>query len=457
MKITILGGGPGGYVAALKAAILGAEVYLVEKEAIGGTCLNRGCIPTKAYLSCSDVYDHVAHSHEFGVELGGVPKADFSAMFTRKDAAVSQLVQGVGYLLKRKGVTVYKGCGELVSNTQVKVTYGNGNTEIIETDKIVLATGSVPILPAPFKHDGERVLSSKECLRLEEIPKSMIIVGGGVIGCEFGQFFKKMGTEVTIVEMADTVLPFEDADVSGVLGKSLAAGKINLKLGTRVVEVNLLDDGVACVLSDGESLRADKMLVAIGRRANTANLGLEALGVALDNGKVQVDECMRTNVDNLYAIGDIVDSPFLAHVASREGVVAVEHIMGKEACAKYHAVPRCVYTSPEVAAVGMTEKQAAEKGIEVRVGRFSFAGIGKALVIGKTDGFVKVIVDDKDTIIGGAVVGPHATDLLAELTLSVHLGVTAMQLGEVIHPHPTLSEALMEAVHDVHRESVHAF
>lgn len=457
MKITIIGGGPGGYVAALKAAILGAEVHLVEKDALGGTCLNRGCIPTKAFLSCTDIYDQVKKSKEFGVQLEGDAKPIFADMVNRKNVAVGQLVQGVGFLMKKRKVNVHKGTGKLISATEVEVTYIDGKTEILTTDKVIIATGSVPVLPPMFKFDGDKVISSDECLNLVEVPESMIIVGGGVIGCEFGQFLSKLGTKMTIVEMQETLLPLEDPDVSGALAKKFAAEKIDLKLGIGVNEVLVNESDVTCALTSGETVTGQKMLVAIGRKANIANIGLEELGIQTKNGKIVVDDKMRTNLENVYAIGDIVDTPFLAHVASKEGLVAVEDIMGREVKATYHAVPRCVYTDPEVAAVGMTEKEAKEQGLAIQVGKFAFVGIGKAVVIGKTDGFVKIIVDESDKIIGGAIVGPHATDLLAELTLCVQYGLTATQLGEVIHPHPTLSESLMEAAHAVHKEAVHGF
>lgn len=457
MNITIIGGGPGGYVAALKAAMLGAEVHLVEMDALGGTCLNRGCIPTKAYLSCTDIYDHIQKSVEFGVKVDGCVEPLFTDMSKRKNMAVDQMVQGVGYLMNKNKVKVHSGKGKLISNKEVEVVYKNGNTDVIKTDKVILATGSVPVMPPMFNFEGKNIVSSDECLNLAEIPESMIIVGGGVIGCEFGQFLSKLGTRVTIVEMQDNLLPMEDADVSSALSKTFSKNKINLKLGTGVSDVSVTESGVVCTLTTGEILTGHKMLVAIGRKANISGIGLEDLGIQTEKGKIVVDDKMRTNVNNIYAIGDIVDTPFLAHVASKEGMVAVEDIMGRDTEVSYHAIPRCVYTDPEVAAVGMTEKDARDKGIDYKVGKFVFAGVGKAIVIGKADGFVKIIVDESDKIIGGSVVGPHATDLLAELTLCVHLGLTAAQLGDVIHPHPTLSEGLMEAAHAVHNEAVHAF
>ncbi len=457
MKIVVIGGGPGGYVAALKAAILGAEVTLIEKDALGGTCLNRGCIPTKAYLSCADVHDMIIKGKSFGIEVEGKTTPIFEEMFERKNAIVKQLVGGVGFLCKKRKITVVNGFGKLISNTEVEVTLTDGTKENITTDKVILATGSVPILPPMFNYDKVNVISSDEALDLKTLPKDMVVIGGGVIGCEFGQFYAKLGVEITIVDVADTILPFEDRDVSEVLMKKMKKQNVKLLLGKKVEKVEVNDGRVVCELDTGEKLESEKLLVAIGRKANISNIGLEELGISTENGKIVVDNKMQTNVENIYAIGDIVDTPFLAHVASKEGIVAVENIMGRNSISTYHAVPRCVYTDPEVAAVGITEDAAKAKGIEYKVGKFMFATIGKAMVTGKTEGFVKIIVDSNDKIIGGSIVGPHATDLLAELTLCVHLGVTAKQLGDVIHPHPTLSEALMEAVHDVHNEAVHSY
>lgn len=456
MKIAVIGGGPGGYVAAIKAAQLGAETVLIEQKKVGGTCLNIGCIPTKALLTSTDVYKVVERSKDFGINVSGEVSADISTINKRKEQISGQLVNGIGFLLKKNGVQLIEGQGRLTGKNTIQITKANGDTETIEADKIILATGSNPIVPDLFPYDGNKIITSDEALFLNETPKSMMIVGGGVIGCEFGQYYQKMGTKVTIVEMFDQLLPNEDVDTAGELKSQFKSEGIDCFTGTKVEKVDVADE-VTATLSSGESISADVMLVSIGRKANISNVGIEELGIEVERGKIKVNDSMETSIKDIYAIGDIINTPFLAHVASKEGIVAVENAMGNQSTANYKAIPRCVYTEPEIASVGLTEKDAQSKGIDIKVGKFKMVGIGKALVVGKTQGFVKVITDNNDVIIGASVVGAHATDLLAEMTLAVHFGLTAKQVGDVIHPHPTLSEALMEACHDVHNESVHGF
>ncbi len=456
MKVVVIGGGPGGYVAAIKAAMLGAETTVIEKSNVGGTCLNWGCIPTKALLACSEVFETALKSSDYGVNIEGEIKADFEVMMNRKEKIVGQLVNGIEFLFKERGVQLIDGFGKLIDKNKIEVSKEDGTKEIIEADKIILATGSVPIVPPIFNYDGENVITSDETLKLEKLPKSMIIVGGGVIGCEFGQFFGKLGVDISIVEMANQLLPFEDDDIGKQLKRSFKKDKIKVITKDKVDSVEVEKGKVTATLGSGKTLEAEKMLVSIGRKSFIEGLGLEELGVEIERGKVVVNEKMETNIEGIYAIGDIVNSPLLAHVASKEGIIAVENALGKNTKIDYRAVPRCVYTSPEVAGVGITERIAKEKGLEYKVGQFDFRGLGKAQAIGKFQGFVKIIVDVDDKIIGASIIGPHATDLLAELTLAVHLGLTAKEVGEVIHPHPTLSEGLMEALHDVHNECVHS-
>lgn len=456
MKIAVIGGGPGGYVAALKAAMMGAEVTLIEKNKVGGTCLNVGCIPTKSLLACSEAFDFIKEAENFGLKSDINAEADLAKINSRKNKIVDNLVKGIEFLLKSRNVNLVNGFGKLITKNQISVTMDDGSEQIVNADKIILATGSKAIVPGMFKYDKNNVLTSDEALELTEIPKSLLIVGGGVIGCEFGQFFSKLGTKVTIVEMASHVLPFEDDDVAKQLTRAFKKQKIKIIAKDKVDSVEVNDGSVKVVLGSGKEIEAQKMLVSVGRRANTEDLGLEALNMQLDRGKIVVNEKMQTNIDNIYAIGDIVDSPLLAHVASKEALVAVENALGEANEINYKAVPRCVYTSPEVAAVGMTQKQLDEQGIEYKVGMFDFRGLGKAQATSKIQGFVKIIVDKDEKIIGASIVGAHATDLLAELTLAVHFGLTAKQLGDVIHPHPTMSEAIMEAAHAVEGKCVHA-
>ncbi len=455
MKIVVIGAGPGGYEAAIKAAKLGAKVTVVEKNELGGTCLNRGCMPTKSLLASSEVLTTVNNAEKFGVYVDGEVNADFSGMIKRKDKLVSQLVKGIGFLFKKNGIEVVEGVGKLVEKNKIEVTSNDNSKEILEADRIILATGSVPVCPGIFNYDGKHVITSDEVLNLEKAPGSIIIVGGGVIGCEIGQFLRRLGTKVTIVEMMPQILPMEDEDVAKQLIRQFKKDKIKVITGKGITSVNVKDNRVIAGMDDA-SLEADIMMVSIGRKPFTEGLGLENVGIETDKrGRIPVNKKMETCVEGIYAIGDIVDTPFLAHVASKEGLIAAENAMGGNKEAVYHAVPRCVYTEPEVAAVGLTEAEAEKANITYKTGSFDFRGLGKAQAIDKIQGFVKVITDENDKIIGASVVGPHATDLLAELTLAVHFGLTAEQVGEVIHPHPTLCEAIMEALHDVHGQSVH--
>ncbi|MFD3155766.1 dihydrolipoyl dehydrogenase [Haloimpatiens sp. FM7330] len=456
MKIVVIGGGPGGYVAALKAAILGADVTVVEKGKVGGTCLNVGCIPTKALIASSEALEIINKANKYGFNIEGEVKTDFDAIMNRKQKVVTQLVKGVEFLFESKGVKLVRGCAKLVSKNQIEVSKEDGNKEIIEADKIILATGSVPVVPRLFPYDGKKVITSDEVLSLEKIPQSMIIVGGGPIGCEIGQFFNTLGTKVQIVEMVDHLIPFEDEDVAKQLQRSFKKNKIKFNVKNGIAKVDIKDDKVQAVLQSGKELEAEIMLVCVGRRAYTEGLGLEELGIETERGRVIVNEKMETSIEGIYAIGDIVNSPALAHVGSKEGTVAVENALGKNKKMDYKAVPRCVFTDPEVASVGITEKEAKEQGIEYKIGKFDFRGLGKAKAMDKIEGFVKVVADMQGKIIGAVIIGAHATDLLGEFTLAVHLGLTTEQVGDVIHPHPTLSEAVMEAVHDVEKQSVHS-
>lgn len=456
MKIAVIGGGPGGYVAAIKAAMLGAEVTVIEKRRVGGTCLNVGCIPTKALLASSSMLMNIKEAKDFGINIEGEVKADFSAIMARKDKIVTQLISGIEFLFEKRGINLVNGFGRLVDKNTVEVTKEDGSKEMINADKIILANGSVPIVPPMFPYDGKTVITSDEVLGLTQLPESMLIVGGGVIGCEIGQFLKTLGTEVTIVEMNEQLLPFEDKDVAKQLQRQFKKDKIKVLTGIGVQTCEVIDNQVVATLSNGKQVKAQYALVAVGRKPNLAGSGVEELGIETERGKIVVNENLETNVEGIYAIGDLINTPFLAHVASKEGMIAVENAFGKTKNVDYTAVPRCVYTEPEVAGVGKTEKQLEAEGCEYHVGQFDFRALGKAQAIGHFQGFIKVLADKDDKIVGASVVGPHATDLLTELSLAVHLGLTVEQVGDVIHAHPTLSEGLMEALHDVHGECVHA-
>ena len=440
MKIAVIGGGPGGYVAAIKAAMLGGDVTVIEKKKVGGTCLNVGCIPTKALLASSSMLMNIKEAKNFGINIDGKVNADFSAVMSRKDKIVDQLISGIEFLFDKRGINLVNGFGKLIDKNTIEVTKEDGEIEIIKADKIILANGSVPIVPPMFPYDKKRIITSDEVLGLSELPESMLIIGGGVIGCEIGQFFSTLGTEVTIVQRGEQLLPFEDKDVVKQLQRQFKKDKIKVLLNSGVDSCEVVGDEVVSTLSDGKKVNTQYVLVAIGRRPNIENSGIEELGIELNRGKIVVNENLETSVEGIYAIGDLINTPMLAHVASKEGIIAVENAFGKSKTVDYTAVPRCVYTEPEVAAVGKTQKQLDAEGVEYNVGQFEFRGLGKAQAIGRTQGFIKVLADSEDKIVGASVVGPHATDLLTELSLA----------------HPTLSEGLMEALHDVHDECVHA-
>ncbi len=458
MKIVVIGGGPGGYVAAVKAALLGADVTIIEKKKVGGTCLNVGCIPTKALIASADILNAIKEAKKLGINVEGDVTADFDAIMQRKDKVVNQLVKGIEFIFETRGVKLIRGLGKLLSNKEVEVTKEDGSKETIQADKIILATGSVPVAPGFFKYDGKKVITSDEALYLEKLPKSMIIVGGGPIGCEIGHFLHSLGSEVKIVEMLPHLIPLEDEDVAKQLQRSFKQQKLKFFAGDGIASVELEDDKVVATLNSGKVLEAEKLLIAVGRRPYTEGLGLKEAGVkTTEKGKVIVNEYLETSLEGVYAIGDLILGPDLAHMASREGVVAVENaILNKNKKISYKAVPGCTFTEPEVASVGMKEKQAKEAGINYKVGKFDFRGLGKAQAMGKIQGFVKVITDEKDVIIGAVIIGERATDMISELTIACELGLTAEQLGEVIHPHPTLSEAMMEALHDVHKQCINS-
>lgn len=454
MKITIIGAGPGGYEAAIMAAKLGAEVTVIEKKEVGGTCLNIGCIPTKSLLTSADVLTTSLEAEKFGV-CNDHTTVELKQIIERKDKLVTGLVKGIEFLFESNGVNLVRGIGKLIDSKTVEIQLNDGGAEILVSDKILLATGSIPICPEMFHYDGEKVITSTEALALKTPPKSMIVVGGGVIGCELGQFFNHLGTKITIVEMADQILSFEDESVAKQLLRQFKREKIKVLTATGVTDVKVEDTGVVVTLTNGAILEAEMMLLSIGRSSYSKGLNLEASGIKVDSkGQIEVDERLETSVKGIYAVGDLINTPYLAHVASKEGIIAAENMLGKNKTAVHKAIPRCVYTDPQIAAVGLTEKEAQQKGINYKTGSFDFRALGKAQIIGKIQGQVKIIVDEQDVIIGASIIGPEATDLLAELTMAVHLGLTAEVLGDVIHPHPTLSEAIMEALHDVHGMSI---
>jgi len=448
--IAIIGGGPGGYVAAIKAAQLGATVILVERDALGGTCLNRGCIPTKSLIRSAEVYKDIKNAEHFGLGAGHYP-ADISQIVRRKDDIVKQLVQGIGYLLENNKVTVLKGEGIIDSAKLVKVAERNYNTSI-EAENIILATGSTSCSLTIPGMESDNVMTSTEALSLSELPRRMAIIGGGIIGMEFAFLFSSLGVEVSVIEYFENILNVFDNDIIDAITESAKEAGIKLITGASVKSILENESGGSIIKYDlGGSERYDlfeKVLVAVGRKPCFDGLNLEKLGVNLTENKrgIEVDSRLKTTAQNIYAIGDITNKIQLAHVASHQGIVAVNNIMNVDSEMDYSVVPSAVFTFPEFATIGVSEKEAAEKNIDIKIGKFPFAANGKSLTLGESAGFVKIITDkETDVVIGGAIAGPHATDLIAEITLAVKKGLTAEDIAETIHAHPTSAEAIHEA------------
>jgi dihydrolipoyl dehydrogenase len=445
----VIGSGPGGYVAAIHAARMGARVAVIERKDSewGGTCLNWGCIPTKALVQSAEVLHAVRRAGEFGVRVGE-PEVDWPAMQARKDGVVSSLRQGVQRLLKANGVEMITGHGELVGGTRV-----SAGGRRLDARHVLLAPGSLVALP-PLP-GAELGLTSDTILALERVPESLVVIGGGVVGMEFAGIFSLLGTQVTVVEMLDQLLAPLDPDVAGRFQQLMSRRGLRFHLGARVEAIERSAAGFTVRSSAGE-LQGEQVLVATGRRPNTANLGLEATGVATERGAITVDQHLRTNQDGVYAIGDATGISMLAHTASYQGEVAVTNALTeKRISADYTAIPACVYTEPEIAYVGTSEARARSAGVEVTVGQFPFSAIGRAQVLGEIQGFVKVVADADGYLLGVTIMGPRATDLIAEAVLALNQGLTAAELTHAVHAHPTLPEALAEAALDIGGRAVH--
>lgn len=458
MRISILGAGPGGYVAALKAAQLGASVSIIEDSEVGGTCLNRGCIPTKTIIASTDLLSKIKDCNAFGLELNGNVIPDLVKIIERKNKVVGTLVKGIRGLFKNRNITLKEGRGVLKSPREIEVTSKDGSRETLGSDTVIIATGSRPAHIPLFPFDGKNIISSTEALELRDIPKSLIIVGAGVIGCEFACIFRELGTEVTIVEMLPRVVATEDMEISEQLERELKKKKIRLFTNIRVEKVEIKEDGVHAFLADGKELVAEKILVSIGRAFNSDNIGLENAGITKGSrGEIIVNNKMETNIPGIYAVGDVTGGLLLAHMASAEGLVAARNIMGEEASIDYTVVSAAIFTSPEIASVGLREHQAEEKGIQYRTGHFQFRSLGKAHAMGEISGFIKIISEvSSDRIIGAHIIGPHASDLIHEAALAMKAGLTAGDIAGMIHAHPTLAEGIKEAAEDVHGEAIHA-
>lgn len=457
--VIVLGSGPGGYVTAIRASQLGMKVAIVEKESLGGVCLNWGCIPTKALIKSADVFNYLNHAADYGLKADNVDK-DFNAVVKRSRDVADGMSKGVQFLLKKNKIEVIMGYGTLKKGKKIEVKAEDGSTSTVEGNHIIIATGAksreLPSLP----QDGEKVIGYRKAMTLDKQPKKMIVVGSGAIGVEFAYFYNAMGTEVTVVEYLDRIVPVEDKDVSKQMERSFKKSGIKVMTSSEVTKVDTSGDGVKAHVKTKkgeEVLEADIVLSAVGIETHIKNIGLEELGISTDRGKILVNKWYQTNLPGYYAIGDITAGPALAHVASAEGILCVEKIADMHVePLDYGNIPGCTYSTPEIASVGMTEAQAQEAGHEIKVGKFPFSASGKAKAAGTSDGFVKVIFDAKyGEWLGCHMIGAGVTDMIAEAVVARKLETTGHEILKSVHPHPTMSEAVMEAVAAAYDEVIH--
>ena len=456
--IAILGGGPAGYIGALRAVQLGKTVCIIEKEEVGGACLLHGCIPTKSLLSSSELLYKIQHAEEYGIIVEGTVKPDYPKIIQRKNQIITILINGIKNLLKSSQIPIYYGSGYIKNSKTIEVTPMLGKSRLISTDNIVIATGSRPADIPGFAFDGKRILSTNDILRMTEIPSSLLILGAGAAGCEFAFTFAELGSQITVVEMMPHALPLEDIEISELLERQFRKRKIRLLTNTKLASLDMTGNNrITAHLNQGEPIHADKLLITVGRILNTKHIGLEEIGVKLGPiGEIIVNARMETTVPSIYAAGDVTGKYLLAHVASAQAMITIENICGKNREMDYRTVPWTTFTHPPVSHVGLTEKQCIQKKRKIRIGRFQFRALGAAQVSNELDGMVKIIVDYKsDEILGVHILGSRSTELIHEAVVAMEHHVTAKRLGETIHAHPTLSEAMMEAVHDLHGDSIH--
>ena len=453
--VCVIGAGPGGYVAAIKAGQKGLKTALVEKGNLGGTCLNIGCIPTKTLIASAEVLHSARHAADFGVEIAGEIKPNWSKMLARKEAVLDKLRGGIAGLLKAANVTVFNGSASFMNRQSVMVSEGESAGTTIQAKNFIIAVGSASLVPG-FIPQSPRVLTSTELLSIPKVPKSLLVLGGGVIGCEFACLFAEMGTEVTVVEMLPSILPPVDRELGKTLAKIMESKGIRIMTGAPLSNIKATAKGVTGEVG-AEKVSAEYLLVSIGRKPVAGALNLPAAGVATnERGWIPVNDYAQTNVPNIYAIGDATGKGMLAHWASAQAATAVEAITGNRTALPADQIPGAIFTTPEIGSLGASEEQLKEKGIAYKVGKFPFAALGKAMAINETEGFVKILADAQtDAVLGVHIIGPHATDLIAEAGPVMKLECTARELGKAIHAHPTIGEAIMEAAHAVHGESAH--
>lgn len=465
--IVFLGAGPGGYVAAIRAAQLGLNVAVIEKEYVGGTCLNRGCIPSKSLLRSAEIYRNTLDGEKFGIEATNV-SLNFANVQKRKNMVVEQLRNGVEALFKKNKISLIRGYGQIIGSDSssrriINIKKLNDENEQVTAKNVIIATGSIPRVLNGMNADGSYIMTSDDVLEMKELPKSIIIIGGGVIGMEWASLLRDFGVEVTVVEFMPTILPFEDNEVSKEMLRSMKKKKVKIHTDTKVLAetINVENNQVELDASKGDKVVhfiADKVLVSVGRQSLIDDIGLETTNVKTEKGVIVVNDYYQTEDSDIYAIGDCIGGLQLAHVASHEGIIAVEHIAGENPkVLDYTSVPKCTFTNPEIASIGISEEEAKERGIDYKTGKFQFRGIGKSLVHGETDGFVKFVVEkNTKTLLGVHMIGPHVTDMITEAGIAKVLESTSEEIAHTIHPHPTLSEAIMEAALDVEKKAIHS-
>ena len=456
--VVILGSGPGGYVTAIRASQLGFNTAIIEKESLGGICLNWGCIPTKALLKSAEVYEYLNHAESYGIEVENFSK-NFEKVIKRSRTVAGTMSKGVNFLMKKNKIKVYSGFGKLNSDKTITVT-NDEKTINVSAEHIIIATGARSRDIDSLKKDGEKIIGYRKAMVLDKQPKEMIIVGSGAIGVEFAYFYNSMGTKVTLVEYEKNIAPNEDKDISKELEKILKKSGINILCSTKVTGSEIVGDKVDVKVENKKetlTISADVVLSAVGIKSNIEEIGLEDLGIEVENDKIKIDNYYRTNIDNIYAIGDVVSGPALAHVASAEGITCIENIKGLNPNPiDYNNIPGCTYCKPEVASVGYTEEKAIREGYDIKVGKFPFSASGKAQASGQSDGFVKVIFDSKyGEWLGCHMIGSNVTEMISEAVVGRKLETTGHEVLKAIHPHPTLSEAVMEAVADAYDEVIH--
>jgi len=456
--IIILGSGPGGYVTAIRSSQLGLKTAIVEKESLGGICLNWGCIPTKALLKSAQVFEYLKHAEDYGLTIKDYNK-DFDAVVNRSRNVAANMSKGVHFLMKKNKIDVIEGHGKIIPGKKIAVSKGR-KTEEYQAKNIIIATGARSREIPSLKQDGKKVIGYREAMTLSNQPKKLIVVGSGAIGIEFAYFYNSMGTEVTIIEYLDRIVPIEDGDVSKQLERSFKKSGIKIMTGSEVIGVDTKGKGVRVTVKTSkgeEKITSDIVLSAVGIKTNIENIGLEDIGIAVDKDKILVNDFYQTNLPGYYAIGDVTKGQALAHVASAEGILCVEKIAGQQVePLDYGNIPGCTYCSPEIASVGLTEDQAKDKGFKIRVGKFPFSASGKAQAGGNSEGFVKVIFDAKyGEWLGCHMIGSGVTDMISEAVLGRKLETTGHEVLKAVHPHPTMSEAVMEAVADAYDEVIH--